>query len=200
MVSHVNVATRSHDYGEAETSKDKSAPRTTDPLHIEWPSVENIPRIPKGSAKRVTINPNVRAAQNYSIVEDLDQSLCAMSALEVLQSCPAQRSALLSAMGAVDPSNSLALTFDMSNVKKRLPHHMAFQIKSTYQKTNIFRTVVDEGASTCVMSMSCWKAIGSPSVVPSPTLLTTFDGHSHRPYGISWPFLYVLEGRSLILK
>ena len=118
-----------------------------------------------------------------------------MSALEVLQSCPAQRSALLSAMGTVDPSNSLALTFDMSNVKKRLPHHMAFQIKSTYQKTNIFRTVVDEGASTCVMSMSCWKAIGSPSVVPSPTLLTAFDGHSHRPYGIIPAFPICVGGK-----
>ncbi|MCY6524812.1 hypothetical protein, partial [Actinobacillus pleuropneumoniae] len=41
---------------------------------------------PKGSAKRATINPNARAAQNYSIVEDLGQSPCAMSALEVLQS------------------------------------------------------------------------------------------------------------------
>ena len=118
-----------------------------------------------------------------------------MSALEVLQTCPTQRSALLSAMGAVDPSNSLALSFDMSNVKKRLPHHMAFQIKSTYQKTNIFRTVVDEGASTCVMSMSCWKAIGSPSVVPSPTLLTTFDGHSHRPYRIIPAFPICVGGK-----
>ena len=61
---------------------------------------------------------------------------------------------------------------------------MAFQIKSTYRKTNIFRKVIDEGASTCVMSMSCWKAIRSPSVVPSPTLLMAFDGHSHRLHGI----------------
>ena len=155
MGAHANVTTRSRDYGEGETSKGKSVPETNNPLHIERPPVETIPRVPKGSAKRTTINPNIRAAQNYSIVEDLAQSPCAMSALEVLQICPTQRSALLSAMGAVDPSNSLALSFDMSNVKKRLPHHMAFQMKSTYQKTNIFRTVVDEGASTCVMSMSC---------------------------------------------
>ena len=74
-----------------------------------------------------------------------------MSALEVLQLCPAQQSAFLSVIGAVDPNNSSLLTFDMLNVKKRLPHHMDFQIKSTYHKTNIFRTVIDEGASTCVM-------------------------------------------------
>jgi len=107
-----------------------------------------------------------------------------MSTLEVLQSCPVQRSALLIAIKVVDSKNSLVITFDMSNIKKRLPHRMDFQIKSTYRKTNIFLTVIDEGASTCVMSMSCWKAFGSPQVIPSPTLLTTFDGHSHRSHGI----------------
>lgn len=98
-------------------------------------------------------------------------------------------------MVAVDPNNSLALTFDMHNVKKRLPHHMAFQIKSTYQKTSIFRTVIDEGASTCVMSMSCWKDIGSPSAIPSPTLLTAFDIHSHRPHGIISAFRICVGGK-----
>lgn len=82
--SNVNVATQSWDYGEVETSKDKSIPGTTDPLHIERPFVESIPWIPKGSAKCTTINPIARASQNYSIVEDLAQSPCTMSALEVL--------------------------------------------------------------------------------------------------------------------
>ena len=72
------------------------------------------------------------AAQNNSIVEDLAQIPCVVPALEVLQLCPAQRSALLSEIKVVDPKNSLVLTFDMVNVKKRLPHHMAFQLKSTY--------------------------------------------------------------------
>lgn len=83
----------------------------------------------------------------------------------------------------------------MFNVKKRLPHHMAFQIKSTYRKTNIFRTIINEGASTCVMSMSCWKAIGLPSTVRSPTVLTTFDGHSHRPHGIIPTFPICFGGK-----
>lgn len=130
--SHVNVAMRACDYGEEETSKDKSIPKTMDPLHIERPSIESIPRILKGSTKRTTINPNARPAQNYLIVEDLAQSPCAMSGLEVLQSCPSQISAFLLAMGALDPKNSLTLTFDMINVKTRLPRHKAFQIKFVY--------------------------------------------------------------------
>ncbi len=72
-----------------------------DPLHIEQPSVESIPQMLKGSTKCVTINPNARATQNYSIVEDLAQSPCAMSALEVLQSCLAQRSAFLSSIQTI---------------------------------------------------------------------------------------------------
>ena len=113
----------------------------------------------------------------------------------MLQSCSAQRSALLTALGAVDPKNSLMIMFDMTNFKKRLPHHMAFHIKSSYRKCNIFWTVVDEGASTCVMSLACWKGIGSPAVVPSATLLTVFDGHSHRPHGIVLTFPICVGGK-----
>lgn len=101
----------------------------------------------------------------------------------------------LTTIGAIDPKNSLIVTFDMSNIKKRLPHHMAFQIKSIYRKINIFRTVVDEGASTCVMSIAGWKAIKSPQVVPSPTLVTMFDDHSHRPHGIIPAFPICVRGK-----
>jgi hypothetical protein len=61
-------------------------------------------------------------------------------------------------------------------VKPHLPYHVAFQINVVYVKHIIGRTVIDEGASTCVMSLSCWKEIGSPELTPSPTLLTAFDG------------------------
>lgn len=40
------------------------------------------------SSKCSTYNPNVKVAQNYSIVKDLAQSSYAMSALEVHQLCP----------------------------------------------------------------------------------------------------------------
>ena len=87
MSAHADIATRSRDYGGEESSKAKDIPDATEPLHITKPTVESMPRMPKASSKRSTINPNARAAQNYSIVEDLAQSPCAMSALEVLQSC-----------------------------------------------------------------------------------------------------------------
>jgi hypothetical protein len=60
--------------------------------------MERISCIPKGLLKHSTHNPNDRVTQNYSIVEDLGQTLCLMSALEVLQTFPSQSNALLSAL------------------------------------------------------------------------------------------------------
>ena len=50
------------------------------------------------------------------------------------------------------------------------------------------------------MSISCWKAIRSPQVVPSPTRLTTFYGHSHRPHGIVPTLPICLVGKVFNIK
>ena len=71
MSAHADIATRSRDYGREESSKSKEFLDATKPLHITKPTVESMPRMPKTSSKRSTINPNARAAQNYSIVEYL---------------------------------------------------------------------------------------------------------------------------------
>ena len=44
----------------------------------------------------------------------------------------------------------------------------------------IKRTVIDEGAAASVMSLACWKGLGSPELSKSATMLTTFDGRSFR--------------------
>jgi hypothetical protein len=116
------------------------------------------------------------------MVEDLSQTPCAMSTLEVLQSFPSHRKALLTTLGSTETCNPSTIMLDTTDLKPRLPYHVAFQIVVDYPtKTftrNIFRMVVDEGASTCVLSLACWKAIGQPILSLSPTLLTAFDGHS----------------------
>jgi hypothetical protein len=65
---------------------------------------------------------------------------------------------------------------------------------------NIFRTVVDEDASTCIVSLACWKAIGQPALSPSPTLLTAFDGHYFRPHGIIPSFPVQLGGKIMCVQ
>ena len=124
-----------------------------------------MPKIPKGVFKKTLHNPNARAASNYSVVEDLAQNTCAMSALEVLQSCPAHQDALLIALGSTD-SLSLMVKFNLSDVKIRLMYHVALSIDVIHGGKTIGRIVFDEGSSTCVMYLSCWKALGSPDIVP----------------------------------
>jgi hypothetical protein len=127
------------------------------------------------------------------MVEDLSQTSCAMSALEVLQSYPSQRKALLVALGYAKTCNLRTIMLDTTELKPYLPYHVSFQIVVAYTMKyftqNIFLTMVDEGVSTCVMSLVFWKAIGQPIFFLSPTLLTAFDGHSFKPHGIILSFI-----------
>jgi hypothetical protein len=177
------LSTRAHDYSKPSASeKGKEADLPSLPLQIEKTLGETMTHIPKGAFKKDSHNPNARVAQNYSVVEDLSQTPCAMSALEVLQSCPSQRKALLTTLGSTETCNLGTIMLDTIDLKPRLPYHVAFQIVVAYPtKTftwNIFCMVVDEGTLTCAMSLACWKAIGQPVLSPSPTLLTSFDGRS----------------------
>jgi hypothetical protein len=89
---------------------------------------------------------------------------------------------LLFTLGALDPCVLKVIKFDVKDVKPRLPYHVAFQIHVGYLNYTIKRTVVDEGDATCVMSLVCWKAQGSPTISQSPTMLNDFDDHSFCPH------------------
>jgi hypothetical protein len=84
-----HIDTRAHDYGRPSTAKKgKEAENPSVPLQIERTMGETLTRILKGAFKKALHNPNARATQNYSVVEDLSQNPCPMSSLKVLQSCP----------------------------------------------------------------------------------------------------------------
>ena len=100
MVRTTKVVTRAKDYGSSQSDLGKEPAPPESPLCIKkyTDKPEVSPRIPKGVLKRLGHNPNAQAAQNYFIVEDLGQTPCAMSTLEVLQSYPPQRKALIFAL------------------------------------------------------------------------------------------------------
>ena len=77
------LQTRNKNYETDSSEKGKAVGETSNPLTIEKP-IETMLKIPKGIFKKTLHNPNARAASNYSVVEDLAQTPCAMSALEVL--------------------------------------------------------------------------------------------------------------------
>jgi hypothetical protein len=66
------ISTRVHDYSKLGTSeKGKEDELPSLPLQIEKMLGETMTCIPKGTFKKSSHNPNARAAQNYSVVEDL---------------------------------------------------------------------------------------------------------------------------------
>jgi hypothetical protein len=137
MQNNVALTTQAKDYSPSKekvhnlplslVQSSPMSPPTNGPLHLEQPSLDTVlRRPPKGVIQKSTFNPHARAAQNYNIVEDLAQAPSTMSALEVLQTCPAQRKALLKAIGGIDPADTNLIVFDLDDHIPRLPPQLAF--------------------------------------------------------------------------
>jgi hypothetical protein len=109
--------------------------------------------------------------------------------------CPTQRNTFLYALGDLYPSGSKVIKFNVADVKPWLPSRVAFQIHVEGMNITIKCIVINEGASTSIMSLYCWKAIGSPPLSQSMTMLTAFDGRSFRPHGILPTFLIQLGSK-----
>jgi hypothetical protein len=120
-----------------------------------------------------------------------------MSALKVLQSCPTQRKELLKAIGGIDPTDTNLIIFYLEDHIPRLLPQLSFQIQVVFSDKNICRIVIDEGASTCVMSLACWKAIVSPSLNESQNTLKAFNGSGFKPYSVIPSFPIMLEGKTV---
>jgi hypothetical protein len=113
LKGEAHIDTRAHDYGMPSTvEKGKEAENPSVPLQIKRTMGETMTGILKGEFKKSSHNPNARDAQNYSVVEDLSQTPCAMSTLEVLQSYPSQRKSLLAALRSTETCNLRIITLD----------------------------------------------------------------------------------------
>ena len=64
----------------------------------------------------------------------------------------------------------------------------------------IKRTVIDEGATTSVMYLSCWKGLGSPELSKLVTMLIAFDGRSFRPHDILPSLKFHLGGKTIVIE
>jgi hypothetical protein len=114
------------------SEKGKEAEFPSLPLQIENTLGETMTCIPKGASKRDSHNPKARASQNYSVVEDLSQTPCAMFALEVLQSFPSQRKDLLTTLGSTETCNPGTIMLYTTDLKPRLPYHIALPRSVSY--------------------------------------------------------------------
>jgi hypothetical protein len=197
------LQTRNRQYpptAESTPTPTEANPTPTGPLLvIPHPSAKPPLRIPRIPLRRNVHNPQARAAHNYSLVDDLAQSPAAMSVLEVLQTCPTQRKSLLSAMGAVDPTDTRLITFNLDNCEPRLPAAVAIHIPVKIRNITVHRCIIDEGASTCIMSKSVWQKLGSPELLPSAITLRAYDGRSAYPEGIFQNVPIELGGKTILI-
>ena len=103
----------------------------------------------------------------------------------------------MSAIRGINPTDFNLICFDLENHVSRLPHHISFPIQVIINEKTIHMTVINEGASTCIMSITCWKAIGSPYLNQSPNTLEAFDRHDSRPFSVLLNLAITLEGKKI---
>ena len=59
---------------------------------------------------------------------------------------------------------------------------------------------MDEGASTSILSIFCWRSIGSPELTRSPTTLKDFDGRGFQPHGLLPGLSVELGGKNVSIQ
>ena len=107
---------------------------------------------------------------------------------------------MLTTLGALDLDNTNLIHFNVENYKSRLPHKLTFQVIMKVVGKKVFRMILDEGASTSVLSLSCWKSLGSPELVTSPTTLKAFGGQGFQPHGLISTLAVELGGKNVSIQ
>lgn len=178
-----------------------SDPPSFEPLCMEKPNPDMIIQpSAKGVLQKSAFNPHARVVQNYNIVEELAMSPSTIADLAMLQTCQAQRKLILLSIGAIDPQDSNLIIFYLENHVPQLQHKMAIHLLVFVKSRRVFRTIIDEGASTCIMYIYFWKALGSPKINQYPMSLKVFDGRGFQPYGILNDLPIELEGKTIAIE
>jgi hypothetical protein len=97
------------------------------------------------------------------------------------------------------PPSPRMVSFDWNDlVEPRLPSSAPFQIRVEVNWTNIYRCIVDEGASASILSSSVWKVLGYPKLVSASHELLGFDKCPSEYLGVL-PQLPILLGGKTVL-
>jgi hypothetical protein len=91
------------------------------------------------------------------------------------------------------------ITFDLDSGEPRLPALIAFQIPVKIRNITVHRCIIDEGASTCIMSKSVWQKLGSPKLIPSSITLRAYDGRPSSPEGLFQNVPVELGGKTILI-
>jgi hypothetical protein len=102
-------------------------------------------------------------------------------------------------LGAVNPANTRLITFDLDSGEPRLPALITFQIPVKIQNITVHQCIIDEGASTCIMSKTVWQKIGSLELIPSAITLRAYDGRPSSPKGLFQNVPVELRGKTILI-
>jgi hypothetical protein len=102
-------------------------------------------------------------------------------------------------LGEVDPADTRLITFDLDSFEPRLPTLVAIQIPVKIQNITIHRCIIDEGASTCIMSKTVWQKLSSPELIPSAITLRAYDGRPSSPEGLFQNVPVELKGKTILI-
>ena len=92
------------------------------------------------------------------------------------------------------------IKFETMGVQSCLPYYMSLLIHVECLNNTVNHTIIDEGTVTSVMSLSCWKGLGSLELYQSATMLIDFDGISFRPHVILPSLKVQLGGKTVMIE
>jgi hypothetical protein len=102
-------------------------------------------------------------------------------------------------LGAVDPADTRLITFDLDNSEPRLPALVTIQIPVKIRNITVHRCIINEGASTCIMSKTVWQKLGSLELIPSAITLRAYDGRPSSPEGLFQNVPVELGGKTILI-
>ena len=85
-------------------------------------------------------------------------------------------------------------------LQPRLPYYVSLLIHVKCLNMTVKCIVIDEGAAASVMSLACWKGLGSPELSNSTTMLTAFYGRSLQPHDILPSLKVHLGGKTVMIE
>ena len=91
------------------------------------------------------------------------------------------------------------MIFNLDNAEPGLPSSVAFQIPVVIKNLIIHRCIINEGASTCIMSTLVKWRLGSPELTPSTITLRAYDGFLSQPEGLYQNVPIELEGKMVLI-
>jgi hypothetical protein len=92
------------------------------------------------------------------------------------------------------------VSFDWNDlVEPHLPSSTPFQIRVEFNSTKNYRCIVDEGASTSILSSLVWKVLGSSELVSALHELLDFERHPSKYLGVLPQFPILSGGKTVLV-